>query len=130
MIGPLVLPGEMLPVLNELSSATMSCVLLSALCQATVLPTPTAEGLGENEFVPAMPTISIVTSAGAGGDEGFDDELLLQPPTEANAIRPATAIATPHRTGAFVTMSDLLVRRGSDGYSPISTRRVSLAPGA
>src|SRR5512136_2484254 len=62
-MGLLVAPGAMLPVLKAPPSALAVCVMLSALRQATVWPTFAVDGSGENDWLPFMPLIVIVTSA-------------------------------------------------------------------
>src|SRR5512139_1394582 len=63
VMGLLVAPGAMLPVLKAPPSALAVCVMLSALRQATVWPTFAVDGFGENDWLPFMPLIVIVTSA-------------------------------------------------------------------
>src|SRR5512136_1991830 len=63
-IGALVVPGAMLPVLNDPPSAATLCVMLSAFRHATVGPAVTLAGFGEKDWLPFMPVIVIVTSAG------------------------------------------------------------------
>jgi hypothetical protein len=63
VIGALVAPGAMLPVLKEPSFAVAVWVMLSAFRHATVWPAVTVAGFGEKDWVPFSPAIVIVTSA-------------------------------------------------------------------
>lgn len=63
VIGLLVAPGAIVPVLKPPLSAVAVWDVLSAFLQATVWPAFNVPGLGENELLPFMPLIVIVTSA-------------------------------------------------------------------
>src|SRR5512135_2919624 len=92
VMGLLVEPGAMVPVLNEPLSAVAVCVMTSALRHATVWPTFTVPGFGENEFPPFMPVIVIVTLAVPPACGVGDMALLLLLP---HAVRTAASTSNP-----------------------------------
>src|SRR5512139_1175668 len=107
-MGELVRPARIVPVSKPLPVAVWETE--SALRQATVCPALTVAGLGENDWLPSIPLIVIVTSAAVGppldGGVGIGDGLGLYPPPPH-----ATATANPPTTARIPTV---LLRPSSD----------------
>jgi hypothetical protein len=70
VIGLLVAPGAMVPVSNADPSAVAVWGIVSPLCHATVCPTFSVAGFGENELLPFMPLMVIVIAPVAGLEVG------------------------------------------------------------
>src|SRR5262252_3534965 len=95
VIGDVVEPFPMSPVLKAPPSAVAVCVVPPLFFQATVCPTLTVAGLGEKDELPLIPVIVIVRSAVVGA-MGFDLlPLLLHDARNA----PAPKKAMTNRTG-------------------------------
>ena len=86
VMGVLVPPFPMSPVLNAPPFAVAVCVVPELLRHATVCPTYTVAGFGSQDMVVLLATMVIVTSAVTGGVIGLD----LLPPQPART-KPATA---------------------------------------
>src|SRR5712692_7291456 len=93
-MSPLVPPFAMLPVSKAPPSAVAVCVVPPLLRQATFWPTLAVEGFGENDMLPLIPTIVMVTSGPGRGDTGFEDFLLQAVMRPTDTAKSATDTPT------------------------------------
>ena len=104
VIGELDAPGARLPVSQAPASCTMWCVVESLLWKTICWPALTVTGFGENDWLPVIPTISIVTAEldgvpdGAVGDDEDDDPDPLQPAAKSNSADPTPTIRASPRS--------------------------------
>jgi hypothetical protein len=109
VIGALVVPGAMFPVVNAPLSAVTSWTMLSAFIHATDWPATIDAGFGENELLPFWPVTVIVNVAPPGvgvgvgvgvGEVGLLMLLLLPQPTTVTAAKSSP----PSASVSFVFM--------------------------